>query len=216
MKFTQTLFTAVAISCFAYSASAQTITLGFDNNRSSDFGASSGGSALSISGTGTSFQDADELETASFTISGAPLTSPFSFTMTADDTANTGDTLEIDGTGLDVDGAGLDTTETITFIFSADIIITELDFANIDPSTFAGVTIAGSAQTYGNSTNDSHTVNLALSQGQSLVFDFADTDGVDYDIQSFTFTVVPEPNTYALLVGFCALGFVMVRRRSMK
>jgi hypothetical protein len=29
-------------------------------------------------------------------------------------------------------------------------------------------------------------------------------------------TVIPEPNTYALLAGFCALGFVMVRRRSMK
>jgi|GEM_PF-7060607 len=29
-------------------------------------------------------------------------------------------------------------------------------------------------------------------------------------------SVVPEPNTYALLAGMCALGFVMVRRRSAK
>ncbi|MGB0258921.1 MAG: hypothetical protein ACPGES_09740, partial [Coraliomargarita sp.] len=137
------------LSLITLSAQAQSVTLGFDNNRTSDFGASSGGTFLSISGTGTSLQAADELVSANFTISGAPLSSAFSFTMTADDSANTGDSIEIDTTGLDVDGGGFDTTETIEFVFSTDIVITEFDFANIDNSTFAGVSIGGVDYTYG-------------------------------------------------------------------
>ena len=32
---------------------------------------------------------------------------------------------------------------------------------------------------------------------------------VEYD----SFSIVPEPGTYALLAGFCMLGFAMLRRR---
>lgn len=35
----------------------------------------------------------------------------------------------------------------------------------------------------------------------------------DFDANTVTFTVVPEPGTYALLGGLFALGYVMVRRR---
>ncbi|MEM8867563.1 MAG: hypothetical protein AAGC73_04785 [Verrucomicrobiota bacterium] len=203
--------TTTLTTLLTLNVSAQAVTFGFDNNRG-NFGAV----GYTISGTGTSFQDADELETATFTVSGGSLSNPFSFTMTADDTASTGDTLEIDGTGLDVDGAGIDTTELITFTFTTDILLTDFDFADIDDSTFAAVTIAGSLQTFGSNGTDSHAVNLALDAGQELVFLYAATDGINYDLQSLSFNVVPEPGAFALIGGIFAFGFVALRRRNLK
>ncbi|MEC7288211.1 MAG: PEP-CTERM sorting domain-containing protein, partial [Verrucomicrobiota bacterium] len=40
------------------------------------------------------------------------------------------------------------------------------------------------------------------------------SSGAVMPIGTYTTTVVPEPNTYALLAGMIALSLVMIRRRS--
>ena len=43
--------------------------------------------------------------------------------------------------------------------------------------------------------------------------EFGAGSSVSLDSVKVVLTTVPEPGTYALLSGLCALGFVMVRRR---
>lgn len=213
MEFTKTLLIAAALSCFAFSASAQEVKFTFDDDQG-DFGAeeiSGVDTQLTLSGTGSTFTSMDSLSTATYTVSGAPLTSSFNFTATASDSH----TFDVSGSGLDINGGGIDTGETLTFTFTTDILITELDFSSITATETVSVTVAGVTTTYdGTSTNDAPSVNLSLTAGQTLIFGSGGLNPAgNYDIQAFTFNVVPEPNTYALLSGFCALGFVMLRRR---
>jgi hypothetical protein len=215
MKIAQIL-TFAAVSSAAYVASAQNVTLGFDNNRG-DYGAfetTGTDTALTIFGpsASTDFSSMSGLSSGTYTISGAPLTSAFSFTVTSSPS-----TLTLDTTGLDVASGGIDSGETITFIFSTDIILKEFDFSTIGTSETASVTVAGSTTNYdGSATNDAQTVNFSLSAGQALVFSNGGSNPIDYDLQSISFTVVPEPGTYALLSGLSALAFIMLRRRSLK
>jgi len=85
-----------------------------------------------------------------------------------------------------------------------------------------GTDVAGS-----NATDDSVTISLgSLSANTTYaleVFSRITTNGTDADTEIFSnnsgnnfvgsFTVVPEPGTYALLSGLMALSFIMVRRR---
>jgi len=218
MKLTQTLLTAAALSCFAYSASAQSVRLTFDPGQT-DYGAfevSGVDTALTLTRTGgaiaaNDFAELDDLTSETYTATGALLNpyNPLDFTITT-----TGGVANLDSSAFDVGGSGIDDAESISFVFDRSIIITEFDFTNIGTSEFASVTIAGSTQLFGDSSGDSHTGSFSLNAGQSLIFGFAAADGADYDLQAFTFTVVPEPGTYALLAGICALGYVMTRRRS--
>lgn len=196
----------------------QDVRLTFDDDQS-DFGAfeTSGTlTELTLSRSGgtiatNDFTELDGLTSETYTVSGAELGAlgPFSFTVAA-----TGGSAFVDGTGLDVGGSGMDSGETLTFTFTRDITLTQFDLASMADSEFATVTVGGSAVNYdGSASGDAQDVTLSLDTGESLVFSFAATDGADYDIQGISFTVVPEPQTFALLAGFCGLTLVMLRRR---
>jgi hypothetical protein len=62
----------------------------------------------------------------------------------------------------------------------------------------------------------SGTVALTWNPGQTLFIRWQDTDNVGSDaglaIDNLTFTVIPEPSTYALLIGAAAFGVIAVRR----
>ena len=193
---------------------APSVTLGFDNSRS-DYGAfetTGVDTALAISGpsSSTDFSSFTGLSSATYTISGAPLTSAFNFTATSSPS-----TFTLDGTGLDVGGGGIDSGESMKFKFTTDIILTEFDFSTLTATETATVSIAGIVINYdGNATNDAQSVSLRLSAGEELIFLYGGSNPADYDVQSISFEVVPEPGTYALLSGIFALGFVMLRRRT--
>jgi hypothetical protein len=208
----------LAISALNMSVTAQTVRLTFDNDQS-DYG------AYEISGTETElnltraggliatndFTELDGLTAETYWISGPPLSSynPIEFSI-----STSGGSAKVDSTALDVGGGGIDTGESITFVFDRNIVISEFDFAEIGTAEFAAVTIAGSTQSFGTSSGDTHHGSFSLNQGQALRFDFAGSHGADYDIQGFTFAVVvPEPRSYATLAGSCALALAILRRR---
>jgi hypothetical protein len=212
------LLALIAIVAAAHtSISAQTVRLTFDPGQI-DYGAfetSGTDTELTLTRSGGSvatndFSELDGLTAETYSINGASLgsASPVGFTI-----STTGGVANIDGTALDIAGSGIDSGESITFIFDTNILITEFDLAAIDLTQLAEITIGGSIQTFGDSVGDVHSGSFSLNAGQSLIFGFNETNGADYDIQAFTFTAVPEPNTYALLSGCCALGFAMLRRR---
>jgi hypothetical protein len=211
------LFPFLSITAFSISASAQAVRLTFDPNQI-DYGAFETTVAeieLTLERTGGSiasndFAELDGIASDNYSIGGTSVTphSPIGFSI-----LTSGGAAKIDGTALDVGGGGIDSGESITFVFDTSIVISEFDFADIGASEFASVTIAGSTQTFGNSIGDSHSGNFSLNQGQALEFGFAAANGADYDVQGFTFTIVPEPQTYALLAGSIALAFAMLRRR---
>jgi len=219
MKLTQTLLTAAAISCFAYSASAQSVTFDFKNNTVT-------GGTLVLTETGTGALDDftgdrfDELTSAGFQITGigggiGTLTG--TATTLIDDLNVTGSGLQDGSNGYDALGEG-----TI-FAFSKNIIVTGLDFGGFTSIGSDSVTISSGATTIGTfedgetigSTSFANTnaVTASIAVTAEDAFKIENVSGTYY-LESITFTVVPEPGTYALLAGFCALGFVMLRRRS--
>lgn len=218
MKKKLTLTTLATLAGFATASFAQTpeVTLTFDDSLA-DFGAIETTATdvdLSLSRLGgaiatNDFTELDGLSSETYTVSGTELGSanPFDFTVSSSDS------MVLDGTGLDVSGGGIDSGESITFTFSRNITILEFNLQDVGASEFAAITVAGSTTDYADSTGDSHTVDLDLTAGQSLVFEFAASNGADYGLQAFSFSVVPEPNAYALLAGLLGLSFVALRRR---
>ena len=217
MKTQVILIPFLSIAACSISAATQTVRLTFDNGQS-DYGAYQATGAeteLTLSRAGgtvaaNDFAELDGLTSETYSVSGASLAphAPVGFSI-----STTGGAAQIDSTSLDVDGGGIDSGESITFVFDRSIVIEEFDFAEIGTAEIASVTIAGSTHTFGNSSGDAHSGSFSLYEGQLLEFGFAAANGADYDLQGFTFTIVPEPQTYALLAGSCTLAFAMLRRR---
>ena len=171
MKLTQTLLSAAAISCLAYSSSAQEVRLTFDNSQS-DFGAfeiSGVDTALTLTRSGgavasNDFSEMDGLSTQTYTATGALLNpyNPLGFTIQTG-----GGFASIDTSGFDVDGGGIDAGESVIFTFDRSIIITEFDFDNIGSPEFALVTIGGNIQTFGDTAGDTHSGSFSLDVGDT-------------------------------------------------
>jgi len=193
MKLTQTLLTAAALSCFAYSASAQTFV----------FGSNDGG--------GQAQADLDGLSTGS-TISGG-------LTLTA--TANSGsfNSTGTGGFGINATGSGDTTTqfddgspagvEFMAISFNSDVIFESIELTDFGLTDEAFLTIGASTITI-DTASFTFAPGTTLSFGSSATFGFQAGNGISLA----SLTVVPEPGTYALLAGICALGYVMTRRRS--
>lgn len=216
MKLTQTLLTAAAISCFAYSASAQT-TFVFDD------GSSTGAAGLALEAF-TSGVDAASMSlntSGTYTKGGITLSAGTDF----------GDfNLTNNGFGPDQPGSvdnsdAFDTdngNESMVFSFNVAGTFQSIDFALLNdvPETailsFAGgstyLLTDGETSTIAVSGNDEFLgINEAFTAGQLVTLSIS--GGSDFTLESFT--VVPEPNTFALLAGMFALTSVMLRRRSM-
>jgi hypothetical protein len=217
MKTQRVLVPCLSMAACSISASVQSVRLTFDNDQS-DYGAFQATGAeteLTLSRAGgtiaaNDFAELDGLTSETYSISGESLAphTPVGFSITT-----TGGSAKIDGTSLDVGGGGIDSGESITFVFDRSIVISEFDFVDIGAAEVAYVTIAGSTHTFGDSDGDAHSGHFILNQGQALEFALMEANGADYDLQGFTFAVVPEPQTYAVFAGSCALAWAMLRRR---
>ncbi|MDQ8206530.1 hypothetical protein QEH52_03355 [Coraliomargarita sp. SDUM461003] len=200
MKLTQTFFTAAAISCFAFSASG---SVTFDPTGNSAY---DGLATINESLTDT---DNGFNTTITLTAGGGTFNS------------NSGDFGIDSGTGTNdfIDG----TSESITITFSTDILFNFIDLSEVgsDATDGAKLTIGGSSinlftgVTGFNGTQDIYTPTspIALSSGDSIILTGSEATS-EFTLEGINITVVPEPGTFALLSGFSALTFVMLRRRS--
>jgi hypothetical protein len=132
--------------------------------------------------------------------------------------SNTGDF----GIGDDqIDG----TSEIVTITFDKAIEFNFIDFggvgstisdgakltiAGVSTDLFTGVTgFSGSSDKY----TPSSPIEIAIGQSISVTGSSATSS---FDIQTINVSIVPEPNTYALIAGMFALVSVMFQRRSVK
>jgi hypothetical protein len=194
MKLTQTLFTAAAlvIACIANAA----FTLDFTGNSAYD-----GQNQLNIA-----FTDGANSAIATLVPTGGIFNSNSSDFGIGDDQINA-------------------TSEVVTITFDKAIEFNFIDLGGVGGNvvdaarlTVAGVSVDLFTGVAGfNGITDLYTPAspISLAVGQSIIVTGSSATS-SFDIQTINVSVVPEPNTYALLAGFCALGFVMVRRRSMK
>jgi hypothetical protein len=216
MKLTQTLLTAAALSCFAYSASAQSVFFDFDNDT-----VTGGTLVLLEAGSGPTNSFAgdrfDEQASASFQVTGIG----GGIGTLAGTASALSDDLNVTGSGLQDGSSGYNGSgEGTSFVFDKDVTITAMDWGGF---TVDSVTLSSGATNIGTfttgtvigSTNftssNPATMNIAVSAGDAFTLTYASGS---FFLESMSFTVVPEPGTYALLAGICALGYVMTRRRS--
>jgi hypothetical protein len=132
--------------------------------------------------------------------------------------SNTGDF----GIGDDqIDG----TSEIVTITFDKAIEFNFIDFggvgstisdgakltiAGVSTDLFTGVTgFSGSSDTY----TPSSPIEIAIGQSIGVTGSSATSS---FDIQTINVSIVPEPNTYALIAGMFVLVSVMFQRRSVK
>ena len=117
------------------------------------------------------------------------------------------------------------TNEIVTITFDNPIEFNFIDFGGVGSNVADGarLTIGGTSTNLftgvagfsGASDKYTPASPIALAIGQSIIVTGSSATS-SFDIQTISVSIIPEPNTYALLAGFCALGFVMVRRRSVK
>jgi hypothetical protein len=199
MKLTQTLLTAAAISCFAYSASAQT-TFVFDDDSTTI------GAGLDTQSTGSFTQDGIQITATASTDEFNAAGSFFGINQSASgDDTDSFDFTEAGGPGI---------AEGFTLSFDQDVqlvnfAVSSWSAGNDEVTIMDGLTLVATIS----STGVTSLGNYALSGSSPLtVMTTAGTYGNGWSFDSIT--VVPEPGTFALLAGFAALGFVMLRRRS--
>jgi hypothetical protein len=204
MKLTQTLLTAAAIGCCALSASADTTFTFYDSSTTI-------GAALSGQSSG------------SFTVSDIEITA----------TAST-DTFNATGSGFGINQAaggddtdGFDFTETagdgiaegFTLSFDQDVYLVDFSVYSWSVANGDEVSIMDNTTLVATITSTGSTSlgDYLLSENSELtIMTTAGIYGNGWSFDSITVSAVPEPSTFALLSGFCALGFVMLRRRSVK
>ncbi|CAA6677014.1 Unannotated [Lentimonas sp. CC4] len=167
--------------------------------------------------------DVADLGTATATVS-VPTFTGLTLTVVGlnSDTGSSDPTLNSTATSMGINATGdADTdayeavfNQSVTFKFNQDVEVYQLDFTTFDSGevfNFAGTTITNSALS--NGTLDTFDFSTPLLINANTNFTLQATAGT-IGIEAFTISAVPEPGTYALLSGICALGFVMLRRRS--
>ncbi len=210
MKIPKALLVAASLSCIAYSASAQTTfnflssgNIGPDlENQSEEALGTVGGITLTAEGLlgGVSLGTSMNSNASSFGINNPSA-------LTAGDDNDRFDNFN----GI----------ESMIFSFNMAGTFQVLDliaFDGVDEAilNFAGgptYTITSATSSINGSGSDDFLINQSFIANQLITLSVS-SNGSSQNFGLESFTVVPEPNTYALLSGFCALGFVMLRGRS--
>lgn len=219
MRINKTFLCAKILITLANLTFAQTVILNFN---SAQIPTSGGNLFLLGSGTGsTNAFLSDRFEnynSTQFEIQSIPTFGTLTVTAA---TSGTG-FLNVTTTGLGEGGSGINKSdEFISFTFSEDIEITFLDFNAITMSesvellidttslgTFLNDTVVENIANFTAPSNV--TASISLAEGEAFIMKHASGE---YDLERIGFTVVPEPRTYALLSGCCALAVAMLRRR---
>jgi hypothetical protein len=201
MNLKQTLLAAAAISSLACIASADT-TFIFDDE-STTIGAG-----------------LDEVSSASFTQDGIEITASASTDLFNATSSNFG----INQAASDDDTDGFDFTQTsgegiaegFTLSFDQDVYLVDFSVSSWNTggdevSIMDGTTLVATISSTGTTSLSDY---LLSSSSELSVMTTAGSYGNGWSFDSITVSAVPEPSTFALLSGFCALSFVMLRRRS--
>lgn len=215
MKISQKLLLASAVCCLSYSASAQTEFI-FDD------GSSTGAAGLALEGFTSGVDNASmSLNTSgTYTQGGITLSADTDF----GDFNLTNSGFGPDQTGSVDDSDAFDTdngNESMVFSFDVAGTFQSIDFALLDDDPEFAVLSFDGGNTYNLTDGVGSTVpvsgndvflgiNESFTAGQLITLSIS--GGSHFTLESFT--VVPEPGTFALLAGMSALSFVMLRRRA--
>jgi hypothetical protein len=194
MKLYTPLFALILIASSNISVSAQTFTFG--NNTDA----------------GQAQEDLDDLVSGS-TISGG-------LTLTATASSGTFNSTATGGFGINAmssdditnlfDYGPTDGADFMTFSFDQNVDFISIELTNFGADN-AFLTIAGTTTTIG-SGSFVFAPGTTLAANTDATFGFQSGNG--FELASLAVMSVPEPLTYALLSGCCALAVVMLRRRS--
>ncbi|WPJ97491.1 hypothetical protein SH580_07180 [Coraliomargarita algicola] len=200
MKLTQTLLSAAAISCFALSASAADFVFSDDSTTI--------GSALDGT-TGGAFT-VDTIEITIATLNG-------DFNGTSNEFGVNGPESGDDTDGFNIaESEGPGPAEGFTFYFDQDVYLNDFSVSSFGDSDVISITDTSTLNTTITSTGTTSLGDYLLTSGS--VVTVLTTGGSAYTngwtLESISVSAVPEPGTFALLSGFAALTFVMLRRRS--
>ena len=123
---------------------------------------------------------------------------------------NTSGFADFDPTAF-TNGAGVTSDANLTFAATASAGTNTITwFLNGSGTSFATTTLSGAG------TMTSYSVDLPAGfyglSGAQLVAEFSGTTTLD-NVQFNGVSAIPEPSTYAAILGAAALGFVVIRRR---
>jgi hypothetical protein len=132
--------------------------------------------------------------------------------------------LNVTGEGLQDGSSGYGTAgEGTSFTFDKDITITLLDWVNFTTDDGDSVTLSSGATNIGTFSkgtvigstdfSDTNPSVMSIDVAADELFTITYAAG-NFALGQMGFTVVPEPQNYALLAAISALGFVMLRRRT--
>jgi hypothetical protein len=223
MKITRILIAAISINALTHAATAQDVTFFFETDVSPSV--TGGNLVLTDTGTGpTNTWESDRFEAGSSTFEIQSI--PIYGTLTVTANSLIGD-LNVTEDGLADGGSGYNASgEGTSFTFSQDVTITGFDFAAFTTAGSDSIELsigASSLGTFSDGTviagvadfTNTNAVIASIDVSAGQVFSLARQDG-SFHLQTLSFTVVPEPGTFALLAGFSALASVMFRRRALK
>ncbi len=213
MKFTTTLLTLAAISCNLSLATAQTTFVFHD-----------GGSSLGS--TGSAFTDAEA--SIQDTVNGITLTAEafLDATSTANSLYGTNsgsfgiNNSNTDASSLD-DGDRFDNLggiESMEFSFNVNGTFQSIDLRFIDSASNEAILSFDGGNTYdlntsNDETGDTFTINESFTIGQKITLQISPLASAGENFSLESFTIVPEPATYAVLAGILTLGYVMLKHR---
>lgn len=136
-----------------------------------------------------------------------------------------------DGFGVNATGSGDSTSrfdnvlgiESMVFSFDVAGTFDSIDLRYIEESANEGLLIFDGGSTYQltsvtASGSDVVTINESFTAGQSITLTLSGSAGAgeNFALESFTITAVPEPSSFAALLGLGALSMVSTRRRGKK
>ncbi|MDQ8194905.1 PEP-CTERM sorting domain-containing protein [Coraliomargarita sp. SDUM461004] len=207
MKLTRILLTATVLC--GLSASAQSIDFQFDDDTIN------GNPSL-----GASFETAMDGATGATVFDLSSIVAGLNLTVTP---SQLGISDTNTGIGIDSGGTLSAAGDALTFSFNKAITLDFLDMGSFTgdggDSLLLSFTNSNPEITLNNGDFDNNSSNtITFTEANALAanesFSIAWLDG-NFAIEAFTVTIVPEPGTFALLAGTCALGFVMLRRRTL-
>lgn len=116
------------------------------------------------------------------------------------------------------DTDGFDTGESFSFSFDQDVTLTSITVSSWNSNDNATLTVSGSGDFATVSSTGLTTFALNVTSGSTVTITANGTTAIGngFYLDSLSVSAIPEPSTYAAILGALALGVIYIRRRKQK